>query len=533
MPTTPRTIVAPVPDDPRVIALAKSLGLSRREAFGAAAEAWAWLPRQANDGIVVQAAPDSLDGLVDVAGFGAAMVDAGLVGVVDDGLVLPVELRRLERPARGRRGVVDEAERKERTKAGSRNRSQKYYWSQKDNTPASKPSPPPAADDAARWKPRRLGMVEGCDVMLLYSKRTGSYFYCMKGATPDEWTASVTDPDNPSFAEALAGIHSTMKRGGRKGLVADVEMRPTPAQVVAAAERYRAGRDAVVADAARRDEANDAFMKASIDDQDDTAERETSRQSHALAREDAKPHANLTLTAEPVPVASPCDDNGLGAIQPHAKPHADLTQPAPSSSSLLMSSSGIEEKESTTTTSSLTRPAERQRDREDDILDRLLVVPNQSHAAATPSDSEDPAAREKRQRRQELAERFAVALGQPIGTIQVWWKGNPHYLRHELETAGIDPNNGLPINADAPSKPPQARPGIDATTEPTRRDKPTTGSVGAGGAGEFDCGAAELRQLLESQGIPAPSVSPLPADDDAFERSGMTGATTSAACGPL
>lgn len=532
MPITPRTIVAPVPDDPRVIALAKSLGLSRREAFGAAAEAWAWLPRQANDGIVVQAAPDSLDGLVDVAGFGAAMVDAGLVGVVDDGLVLPAELRRLERPARGRRGVVDEAGKVERKKEGDAERQKTKYWRDKFNKPASKPSPPPAADDSARWKPRRLGTVEGCDVMLLYSKTTG-YFYCMKGATPKEWCASVADQNSPSFGEALVGIHSTMKRGDRKGLVADVEMRPTPAQVVAAAERYRAERDAVVVDAARRDEANDAFMKASIDDQDDTAERETSRQPHALAREDAKPHADLTLTAEPVPVASPYDDNGLGAIQPHAKPHADLTQPAPSSSSLLMSSSGIEEKESTTTTSSLTRPAERQRDREDDILDRLLVVPKQSHAAATPSDSEDPAAREKRQRRQELAERFAVALGQPIGTIQVWWKDNPHYLRHELKTAGIDPNNGLPINADAPSKPPQARPGIDATTEPTRRDKPATGSVGAGGAGEFDCGAAELRQLLESQGIPAPSASPLPADDDAFERSGMTGATTSVACGPL
>jgi hypothetical protein len=531
MPTTPRTIVAPVPDDPRVIALAKSLGLSRREAFGAAAEAWAWLPRQANDGIVVQAAPDSLDGLVDVAGFGAAMVDAGLVGVVDNGLVLPAELRRLERPARGSRGVVDEAERKERTKAGSRNRSQKYYWSKKDNTPAAKPSPPPAAaDDSARWKPRRLGMVEGCDVMLLYSKRTGSYFYCMKGATPEEWCASVADQNSPSFGEALVGIHSTMKRGGRKGLVADVEMRPTPAQVVAAAERYRASRDAVVADAARRDEANDAFMKASIDDQEDTAERETSRQSHALAREDAKPHADLTPTAEPVPVASPCDDNGLGAIQPHAKPHADLTPTAPSSSSLLMSSSGIEEKESTTTTRRLTRPAERQRDREDDILDRLLVVSNGGLGAAATIDQDDPAKRERRQQEQQRYARIAEALGLDIDTVKI---RNRDFLALQCRQAGIDPQTGFPVNADAPSKPPQARPGIDATTEPTRRDKPATGSVGARDDGELFCDHRQLRQALQAEGIPAPVAKSLTADDDAFERSGMTRATTSVACGPL
>lgn len=530
MPATPRTNVAPITDDPRVMTLAKSLGLSKWETVGRVAEAWAWIAKYAKDGLVVQAAPDSLDGLMDFDGFSAAMIDAGLVGVVDDGLVLPAELRRLERPARGRRGVGDEAEKKEREKAGAARRQRDKYWRDKPNKPASKPSPPPPADDAARYKPRRLGTVEGCDVMLLYSKKSGSFFYCLKGATPDEWTASVADPDNPSLAEALAGIHSKMKLGGRKGLAPDADMRPTSAQVVAAAARYRAEREAVVADAARRDEANDAFMKASIDDQEDTAERETSRQPHALTRENEKPHADLTLTAEPVPVESPCNDNGLGAVQPHAKPHADLTPPAPSSSSVLMSSSGEEEKETTTTTRSLTRPADPQRDREDDILDRLLVVSNHGLGAAATIDEEDPAERERRQQEQQRVARIAKALGLDIDTVKI---RNRDYLALQCRQAGIDPQTGFPVNADAPSKPSQARPGIDTTTEPTRRDKPTTGNVGARDDDELFCDHRQLRQALQAEGIPASAAKSLPADDDAFERSGMTRATTSVACGPL
>ena len=60
MPRTPPTIVAPLPRDPRVMELAKALNVSRREAYAAAVEAWAWMSMMERDGVVPDAEPASL-----------------------------------------------------------------------------------------------------------------------------------------------------------------------------------------------------------------------------------------------------------------------------------------------------------------------------------------------------------------------------------------------------------------------------------------------------------------------------------------
>lgn len=113
----PPTITAPLPHDPRVLKLAGLLDVSRREAFAAAAEAWAWVATMSADGIVVEASLDTIDAVADVPGFGRAMLDADLIGTADGGIVLPAELRHPS-PAAGQGGrVYDMTDPEERKRA--------------------------------------------------------------------------------------------------------------------------------------------------------------------------------------------------------------------------------------------------------------------------------------------------------------------------------------------------------------------------------------------------------------------------------
>jgi hypothetical protein len=510
MPTTPPTIVAPIPADPRVMTLAKSLGLSRREAFGAAAEAWAWMSVMANDGLVVQAAPDSLDGLVDVAGFGAAMVDAGLVGVVDDGLVLPAELRRLERGGDRPRADVDDDEVDDRRRKGARVRQRRYRARKKLTEPRPQPSPPRAVEPAGpRPQPRSLGSVAGHPVMLLYRRRDGVPFYKLANATPNEFTGSVTDPENPSLEDALTAIHSAMSReAGKPG--ADGETFRPPLSVVAAA----AGIDTSVTDAPAPARAaspakklvqksapviapNPAEVVANtrrpppplregrrIRDDDDApaaAERDTRVTSVTVTR-DSVTVTNLSRENERDTDDNPSNGNGLQSVTSHDP----VTRDAPSS--IFLSSSSLSQE----------REEERNSGREPGAA-------TAEHDAAL--------------RRRERFERFAAALGISVDAVEHQSRYAADSLFRSLEFAGIDFRTGLPVNADAPSKPSQARPGIDATTVPTRQDEPATGIL-----------VAPVTIDHERDDIAA--VSP-DAGDDAFERSGMTRATTSVACGPL
>ncbi len=503
MPKTPPTIVAPLPTDPRVMSLAKSVSLTRREAFAAAAEAWAWMAVMAVDDIVVNTAVDSLDGLVDVPGFGTAMLQAGLVGVVNDGLVLPVELRRRERDQRRERAAAaaedqdDKAER-ERKQARVRQRRRRRDKAL-EKTNAKTASPPPTADTRVKWTPRRLGTVDGHDVMLFYSPKTEAWFYCLKDASPHEWTASVADQQNPSFAEALAGLHSTMKREAGKGLGSGDTFRPSLKAMVTAAERYRDERASAAADDARRDEGNKALAEASAEDQDDIDHEPAERDCHAPVTVPERDTVTVTVMSRSESVTSPpksCDEGDFGGVTCHAP----VTVPAPSSSNSL-SASGNEDKENTTTTSVVTP---RKRDHEDDILERF--VPRK-----------DPVVGELERKRQEVAARFAAALGVTVESVIQQWRSKPDTLRARVEAAGIDPNTGLPVNAEGAHEPAAARDDIGVTTEPIDQDRPAAGNVGARGDGEFACSHLDIHDALRGLGIPSPARQALPAEDNAFE----------------
>jgi hypothetical protein len=469
MPRTPPTIVAPLPNDPRVFALAKASGLTSRESFACAAEAWAWISVMAVDDIVVNTAPDSLDAVVDVPGFGQAMLKVGLVGTVDGGLVLPAELRRRQSERRGgaaAAGAEDSEERKEQERKANRIRKRRSRANKALTKPATKDtSAAPSVDTGMKRTPRRLGFVDVFPVMLLFS-RQGVPFYKLAGSSPKEWTGTVTDPENPSYADALVALHAAMKREGGKGLGGSDSFRPSLKAMVDEAERYRTARAANAADDARRDEANRAAAEAAAEDREDIDHEPAERDCHAHVTPSQRDTVTVTEVSRPESVTCPPNSNGGGDLG-NGECHAPVTVTAPSSSSSL-SVSGFHEdksKENTTTTSSVT-PAER--DNEDRILERLVprVEPEQ---ARQQSDE------------QRWLERIAQALGTTPEAVKSQRQRMPDILLARLKAAGIDPKTCEPVTAEGSHKPVGARGDTVAIAEPMPSDKPAAGSVDAQG----------------------------------------------------
>lgn len=493
MPKTIPTTIGPNPTDRRVLQLEQLLNVSRPHAVGVVVMSWAWLHAEQTEG-VVPGLPSMLDSVVDIAGAGQALVEAGLVGVSPDGLVLPLELRRQAETAT--RADETPADRRRRKDAERKAKSRKL---QRLTKPASKPSPSPTgADTGPKRTPTRLGDVEGFSVMLLW----GSYgpFYKLAGAEPKAWTGTVTDPERPSYADALVALHAAMKLEAGKGLGSGDNFRPSLQAVVDAAERYRDARASAAANDARRDEGNRALAEASAEDQEDIdhepAERDMSRSCpHVTADTVTCPHG-CPQSGHSSVATSPYERQDLDAEScPHECPQSGHN-PAPSSSSS-SASYGNEEKKNTTTTSSVTP---RQRDHEDDILDRF--VPRK-----------DPVVGERERKRLELAKRFAAGLGVTVESILQQWRYRRDTLLARLLAAGIDPNTGERLNAEAPHEPAQARADIDTTTEPTTDDTGVTGSVGARGQdAEFDCPRMQLHEALRQQGIPSPTLRAPPAE---------------------
>jgi hypothetical protein len=497
MPKTIPTTIGPNPTDRRVLQLEQLLNVSRPHAVGVVVMSWAWLHAEQAEG-VVPGLPSMLDSVVDIAGAGQALVDAGLVGVSPDGLVLPLELRRqAERATRSGESADDRRRRKDAERKAKSRRNQRL------TKPASKTrSPSPTAENTGpRRTPTRLGDVEGFSVMLLW----GSYgpFYKLAGAEPKAWTGTVTDPERPSYADALVALHAAMKLEAGKGLGSGDNFRPSLQAVVDAAERYREQRASAAADAARRDEGNRALAEASADDQEDIdhepAERDLSHPCpHVTADTVTCPHGCPQSGHSPV-AASPNGRQELDAEScPHECPQSGHN-PAPSSSSSSVFP-GNESSKNTTTTSVVTT---RKRDHEDDILDRF--VPRK-----------DPVVGERERKRQEVAERFAAALGVTVESIIQQWRHRPDILRARLEEAGINPNTGLAVNAEASHEPREARDDTGMTTEPIDHDKPAAGSVDTRDDVEFDCAADDIRRGLQQAGLVSP-VKPAPlADNCAF-----------------
>ncbi len=472
MPRTPPTIVAPLPRDPRVMVMAKALKVSRADAYTAVADVWAMLAADAEGDIVKGWTLEMLDAVVEMemAGCGTAMLQAGLVGVVDDGLVLPAELRNQRRDERGGRAAADredqgdkvERERKQARVRQRRRRAGKAL--SKPATNSTSPSPS-VADTRAKWTPRRLGTVDGHDVMLLYSTKTQAWFYCLKDASPDEWCASVADPAKPSYAEALVGLHNTMKRKAKNGDGGGDSFRPSLKAMVDEAERYRTERAAVAVDDARRDEANRAAAEAAAEDREDIDHEPAERDCHADVTPNQRDTVTVTEVSRPESVTCPSNSNGGGDLG-NGECHAPVTVTAPSSSSSSVSL-GNEDKENTTTTNGVTSA---ERDHEDRILDRLA-----------PRAESEQTRQETRQQTQERLwlERIAQALGTTPEAVKSQRQRMPDILLARLKIKGIDPKTGEPVAAEGSHEPVDARGDTVLTTEPTPSDEPATGSVGA------------------------------------------------------
>lgn len=465
MPATPPTIIAPLPNDPRVMLLAKSTGLTRREAFAVAAEAWAWMAAMAVDGIVPMTPPDSLDTLVDVAGFGQAMLEAKLVGVVDDGLVLPAELRRLERDERG--GNRDQGDDGEVDAKALRRRESNRIAARKSRR-KGRLLGKKTGKDASTY--RDLGRVAGHEVRV-YNGPHGCYAMLL-GATVNGDLHKLTTGDKAwsldtvRLVDTLPGLLEKWKSQSRPRGLSDSSPRLVPA--------YTALRDDVERlTALAKIEAGKACRHADGDDA-------SSRHADASASS-AGPSARPNRDDERKSV----DDNGLDASSASANRHAD----APSSTSVSPKSSSSHKEED------------------------VLVEGTDIRLA---DDGGEPAAYraylEKKRKRDALARRFATALGADVEQIIVWWKHNAIYLRSRLEQAGIDANNGLPLIAEGSHEPAGARGTVQATTEPFEHDNAATGSVLAHRECDFTDDPDALRQALAAQGIAWPSGAAIPND---------------------
>jgi len=439
---------------------------------------------------IVPAAPDSLDSVVDIADFGQAMLQAGLVGVVNDGLVLPAELRHQQRdersgPAVAPGNVADEDQRTSRRKEQNRAASRRY---RKRNT-ATGSKPKPSGDQ--KW--RSLGRVAGHEVRV-FDGPHGCYAMVLGAKVGMEPFRKLTTGDKawslesirlvdtlPGLLEKWRAVHQ--KENGR---LTPQPLVPSYGDFHEDAERLTILAKLAAADARHADGAD-----------------ASSRHADASAAS-AGPSADPDASGE----RKSCDGMGLDASAASADRHAD----AFSSMSCLSKSSSSQEEDKS------------QGGRKADGIHES----DQGDA--------EPDERKRRERWNNLVACFAQALGQDEVTIRSWWRNNRDFLRTQLEKRGIDPNTGLPVNAKGAHEPTDARNGIDTTTEPVAGDKPAAGSVDASGddARREDEDPDRPRHdpwetlaALKRNGIPLPTLNGAPGrgrrlDDDAFEHDDQT-----------
>jgi hypothetical protein len=448
MPKTFPTIVAPLPHDPRVMVLAKSVGLTRREAFGAAAEAWAWMSVMAVNDIVPQTAPDSLDAVVgDIDGFGQAMLQAGLVGTVDDGLALPAELRqRQQRDARGGEAAADDDPSEVRRKALNAEAARRYR--KKARVTGSKAK-------SASKSYRTLGFVAGHEIrafdgqfgpyaMVLGATLGGQAFKKLTAGAKDKTLESVT------LADVLPGIVAKWKD------IHDRERRiPDPEKRKALVPPFDALRSA----AERHHDGDDVSCRHG----DASASASSSNRQGADA--------------------NPSGDSGLGAVGASSSRHDDALSSMSSSSSLSFSKKKREEEEGEIGKRFWNLPRQLKQEfsrREGEARGRWFVVefvegqkkkvPVATAAAADLGLTVD----DVRQLGVPASwNRFRMKL---LDTLEASTKADA--CRQRPQEAGANPAD---IAADAPSRPEEGRCVSDTMAGGVTDDKPATGIVGAPG----------------------------------------------------
>jgi hypothetical protein len=418
---TPPTMVAPLPRDPRVMELAKALTISRREAIAAALEAWAWMMTMEHDGVVPDAVPDSLDGVVDIPGFGQAMLQARLVGVVNDGLVLPAELRQQQRdhgggPAVAADGVQGDDAKTERRREQNRVSARRYR--RKTTVTGSKAKPSIGAD----W--RSLGRVAGHEVRA-YVGQYGCYAILI-GATVDGTSFKLTTGDKAwsldtvRLTDALPGLVKKWKVNSvRRGFPAPGTPGPT---LVPSLDALRDDADRLTmleklaADGGRHADGDDA----------------SSRHADASAAS-AGPSADPTAEGE----RKSHEHKGFHAAEPSADRHADA-----------LSSISFSSKSSSS------------REEEEDM-----------------SEQARKAAADKERRFQ----RYADALGTTVDAVEHQYLTDQSLLRTRLKAAGIGRNAA----AEGPRKAVGGPKSAGGTSTACRPDLPPADCQDSpGGSGE-------------------------------------------------
>jgi hypothetical protein len=407
---------APMPTDRRVVAMGQAMGVTTRDAWAMAAEAWAWLQAEAGDDGVVPGAVALLDAVADVEGLGAALVAAGLVGATEQGILLPPELVRASRLLDGGGDVVVE----DRRRKGARERQarcrKRRRLSGRSATKTAAPVPGAGQQPAPRHKPRKLGVACGHAVMLL----EGPYgpYVSLERAKP-KLTASMEayDYDTITLADALEALvpwhaeHKAPDGGYRVPTLADLES-------AARAARDRQQAAGVAAD--RRDEGNAALLEAAAEDDDDIPERDGHAPVTPVTRDGRDRHVSCHAATSADTATKSTNGEDLRDASRHASCHASGGAAALSSSS---SSSGSPHAQQETTTTK--GPTE--------------IEPEWLRRE-----------RQERQRARTLA--CANALGVTVPELKVMYESDADGLRRRLEAAGIDPVTGNLLRA-------QGRPG--------------------------------------------------------------------------
>jgi hypothetical protein len=316
--------------------------------------------------------------------------------------------------------------------------------------------------------------------MLLYSKQ-GVPFYKLAGASPKEFTGTVSDPENPTLSDALRALLNSMKREATKGLgFSGKDFRPTMEQVVAVARQEK---DFVEPPGIiGKNDAPSSPGSTSHDAGGDTSGEGGQPTATPTIR---RPRGLRTLCArnavlmsarpgESEPVAEPgerdksvtvtdaeCDSvtvtevSRLQSVKSPANSSGDndlrqrdtgvtVTEAAPSSSSISFSSSSFpegkeEEKEEETQETTTTR----------------AVTPDIEQAAPEQKPVM-PAAEQQAL----LIWRYAAGLRTSEDAVRYQWNNEPEALAARLARAGIDPGTGRRLKYSA------AEPGDDAPRSP-------------------------------------------------------------------
>jgi hypothetical protein len=444
-----------MPTDPRVLTLARTLGMGKRETLGLVVESWAWLVAQANDH-VINGMPDVLDAVVDVEGVGQGMVAVGLVTLDGENMMLPPELRR---PAAGGRqtspaAADDQGDVRKRRQAAER--QSRLRKRQRLGKPApARANKPDAADkpDQPNRRPRKLGKACGHVVMLLYGRHGA--FVELNDAQP-KLTASAEgyDYDTLTLADAVELLvprhkaHTPPGGGYRVPKLADLEV---------AAKQERERQTVADMEPDRRAEANSALMEAATDAADADVEPTVERDSHApvthVTRDGVTRHASRNAATSP----KSSGDSGLDAADRHATRHA----PALSSSSLSLSSScPVDAQRETTTTKAIERDGQRDVSNAHEALrttegdgrpngqtgsDRPVGRMPEARGVSAREPLQPWQENDRQARRRMLADLYADGLDMmPDDVLRLWNGSKPEQRRlfDMLQTAGIDPATG-------------------------------------------------------------------------------------------